>query len=190
MDTVYGNQRNTWLLCQTVLLWFHLHRLFPDEEGVNSVTTKTAPSLCSNCRALHTTEPRTSVYTFPQHMGCPKEARGVVKGLLSERTNEWSINGCYWLRVLTLSGCATNSLSGFSWSEIEIHRLLVIFDWVFCTWSQIHPDIKIKHSPLPPTLSFFFCYPSTAKEVLLAIIFFLWREKGFTKSAQQSSVGN
>lgn len=78
------------------------------------------------------------------------------------------LNRCCRLRALMWLSSASNPLTDFWLNGTEILILFVIFDWVFCDYSQIDPDIKIICAFYPPRLFFSCCLP-TAKEALLAI---------------------
>lgn len=81
------------------------------------------------------------------------------------------LNRCCWLRALMWLSSASNPLTDFCLNETEILILFVVFDWLFCDYSQIDSDIKIICAFYPPRLFFSCCLP-TAKEALLAIF---WR---------------
>ena len=83
------------------------------------------------------------------------------------------LNRCCRLRAPMWLSCAINASTDFWLNETEILILFVIFDWVFCDYSQIDPDIKIICAFYPPRLFFSCCLP-TAKEALLAIFLEKW----------------
>lgn len=84
--------------------------------------------------------------------------------MLDERMKE--LNRCCRLRALMWLSSASNPLTDFWLNETEILILFVIFDWVFCDYSQIDPDIKIICTFYPPRLFFFllstYCQRSTS----------------------------
>ena len=66
MDIVCDDQMNVWVLCQTVLLWYHLYELFPDEEGVNFETEELPCFLFASApEVLQGTSPRRQVPPSP-----------------------------------------------------------------------------------------------------------------------------
>lgn len=91
VDIVCDSQVTAWLLCQTVLLWFHLYRPFPNKEGVSVLTMKTFPCVLfvSAVEPCMVVGPGPARATLTSTCAGTEEANGTYQGALERRVNGW-----------------------------------------------------------------------------------------------------